>query len=267
MAPALILTIPSVTTSTTPKPYTVYKLSLKQPLRNYNLEKRYSDFVDLHSTLQTQTGADPPAPLPSKSWFKSTLNNPTLTEARRRGLEEYLTAINESVNPVWRNTSAWKAFLKLPSTGSGAASLAGSGSPSLTSQTTSAATGNTQRITDPADEGAQAQANEAERDDLFSGAKAAASGGRRVLGGPLKETDRTRELDNEGVLQLQKQIMQEQDLDVGDLTKVVQRMKEMGVQINNELELQNEMLGLLDQDVDRVEGKIGVAKKRLGKIK
>jgi regulator of vacuolar morphogenesis len=88
---------------------------------------------------------------------------------------------------------------------------------------------------------------------LFKGAPSAGgpSSGRRVLGAPAKETERTRELDNEGVLQLQKQIMQEQDEDVVDLTKIVRRMKEMGVQINEEIVEQNAMLGLLEEDVDR----------------
>ena len=90
---------------------------------------------------------------------------------------------------------------------------------------------------------------------------------RRVLGAPAKETERTRELDNEGVLQLQQQIMKEQDLDVEDLAVVVRRMKEMGVAINEELVGQGQLLDVLDQDVDRVGGKIDVAKKRIGKIR
>lgn len=122
----------------------------------------------------------------------------------------------------------------------------------------------------------RAMATKMEKDELFksgSGTSLAAAGssaakptsGRRVFG--AKETDRTRELDNAGVLQLQKQIMQEQDEDVTDLTKVVMRMKQMGIQINDELQVQNEMLGMLEQDVDRVDDKIKVAKKRVDKIK
>ena len=111
-----------------------------------------------------------------------------------------------------------------------------------------------------------AAASAGDKMDLFKGSQNASgtTSGRRVLG--AKETDRTRELDNVGVLQLQKQIMQEQDADVTDLTKVVGRMKTMGVQINEELVLQNEMLKMLDQDVDRVGDKINIAKKRIGKI-
>lgn len=91
--------------------------------------------------------------------------------------------------------------------------------------------------------------------------------GRRVLGGAPVETDRTRELDNDGVLQLQKQIIQEQDADLVDLTTVVKRMRQMGVAINEEIVEQNALLGLLEEDVERVDGKIRIAKKRVDKIR
>lgn len=89
------------------------------------------------------------------------------------------------------------------------------------------------------------------------------SSGGRVLG---KETDKTRALDNQGVLQLQKQLMQEQDEDVLVLAKAVARQKELGVQIQEELVVQNEMLGMLDEDATRVQGKMDVARKRVAKI-
>lgn len=101
---------------------------------------------------------------------------------------------------------------------------------------------------------------------LFKGASHASSS-RRVLGAPAQETDRTRELDNDGVLQLQRQIIQEQDTDLVDLTTVVRRMKEMGQEINREIVEQNVLLGRLGEDVDRVDGKIKIAKKRIDKIK
>ena len=89
----------------------------------------------------------------------------------------------------------------------------------------------------------------------------------RVLGAPVPETDKTKELDNEQVLQLQKQMMQDQDLDVDELAKIVRRQREMGLAIHTELEEQNEMLKRVDEDVDRVGSKINIAKKRIGKIK
>jgi regulator of vacuolar morphogenesis len=100
---------------------------------------------------------------------------------------------------------------------------------------------------------------------LFKGASKPS--GRRVLGGAPVETERTRELDNEGVLQLQQQIIQEQDQDLVDLTTVVKRMREMGVAINEEVVQQNALLGLFEEDVQRVDGKIRIAKKRIEKIR
>lgn len=127
---------------------------------------------------------------------------------------------------------------------------AGSGSASSAPLTSSAAATNEQKA------------------GLFSRANQAASGrSGRVLGAPAKETERTRELDNEGVLQLQQQIMAEQDQDLVDLTTVVRRMREMGVQINEELVYQNAMLDQVEGDVERVDGKMKIAKKRIAKIK
>jgi len=95
------------------------------------------------------------------------------------------------------------------------------------------------------------------------GGKAHVSSG-RVLG---KETARTRELDNSGVLALQKQMMVEQDEDVSVLAAAVRRQRELGEEINRQLVEQNEMLGMLDEDVTRVKGKVDVARKRVNKIR
>ncbi|KAL4965290.1 uncharacterized protein BDV14DRAFT_199988 [Aspergillus stella-maris] len=43
--------------------------------------------------------------------------------------------------------------------------------------------------------------------------------------------------------------MQVQDLGVEELMKIVRRQKELGIQINEELEVQNEMLRMVDEDV------------------
>jgi len=85
----------------------------------------------------------------------------------------------------------------------------------------------------------------------------------RVLG---RETTETRELDNHGILQLQRQKMADQDQGVEELRKIVQRQKELGIAIHQELEVQNEMLRMVDEDADRVQNKVGIAKKRIGKI-
>lgn len=89
---------------------------------------------------------------------------------------------------------------------------------------------------------------------------------RRVLGAPLPETERTRELDNTGVLQLQKQQMREQDEDVEELTKLVRRQKEMAHLINQEVTEQNEELDHLNNNVDRVGAKVNIAKGKALKL-
>ncbi|RAL06126.1 uncharacterized protein BO80DRAFT_343307 [Aspergillus ibericus CBS 121593] len=94
------------------------------------------------------------------------------------------------------------------------------------------------------------------------GKKAVRSSG-RVLG---RETERTRELDNAGVVQLQKQMMADQDIAVDELMRIVNRQKELGIAINNELQVQNELLSLADEDATRLGGKIDIGKKRIGRI-
>ena len=103
-----------------------------------------------------------------------------------------------------------------------------------------------------------------ERNALFGSAGRAA--GRRVLGGPVPETSQTRELDNEGVLQLQQTMLQQQDQGVDTLLKIVRRQKEMGMAIGEELDIQTRMLKQLDDDVERVDKKTRVARKRADKI-
>lgn len=49
--------------------------------------------------------------------------------------------------------------------------------------------------------------------------------------------------------------MQEQDEDVDVLAGAVRRQKELGIQIQQELEVQKDLLGLLDEDVGRVGGR------------
>ncbi|KAJ8603115.1 hypothetical protein MRB53_042257 [Persea americana] len=107
--------------------------------------------------------------------------------------------------------------------------------------------------------------NEREKDNLAKSTTAAKKG--RVLGGPAQETNRTRELDNNGVLQLQQQIMQEQDEDVMLLGSTINRLKDMGIMMNEELTIQNTMLDMVEGDVDRLQGKIDVGRKRIQKIK
>jgi regulator of vacuolar morphogenesis len=364
MAPPAEISIPStILSKTESKPFTLYNITLRLPLRSFVVQKRYSDFATLHSALTTHVGAAPPAPLPGKSWFKSTVSSAELTENRRLGLEAYMRAIAESPDRRWRDTSAWRAFLNLPSSSAPNSALSAKGmvgnsgvgvsDPSAwleihremkaclhearlalarrdgatdTNNTTAAAEagaaakrslvkggtlvstlteglramqeagrlgdGEIRRRRDLLSAarveregldklsntfGSTAQGNGrgqvggvgsglvSDKATLLSGASSSSGGARtgRVLGAPLPETERTRELDNTGVLLLQKEQMADQDQAVEQLGAIVRRQKEMGLMIRDEVDAQNEMLDRMHDDVDRVHGKIKVAKNRV----
>lgn len=367
MAPPPEIAIPSTSVSEegSSKPYTLYNITLRLPLRSFVVQKRYSDFARLHSTLVEQIGSPPPEPLPGKHWLKSTVRSQDLTRERQIGLEKYLRTIAETPDRRWRDTSAWRAFLNLPSSSS-ATNSAASASGRVRPAATGAADPQTwldmyrelkhainearqhlsrrDTSSDSGDTTAAAEAGSAakkvllrastliggltdglrkmqesnrlgegelrRRRDLVStarmerdaldklsnsmpsssggpharGGNAATStstssasaekagllrGGRpagRVLGAPLPETAETRELDNEGVLLLQKKEIAEQDLSLDQLTTIIRRQKEMGLQIKGEVDAQTEMLAQLDEDVDRVNKKLDVANHRIKKL-
>ncbi|GAB1730476.1 hypothetical protein NU195Hw_g2070t1 [Hortaea werneckii] len=387
MAPALAISIPSASTATPAegKPFTQYHVVLQLPLRKHEIRKRYTDFTNLHDALVSQTNQAPPAPLPPKSWLRRTVNNESLTEERRQGLEKYLKSIVEADDARWRSSSAWRSFLNLPSgtstlstngslvggsttsqkqqqgiadpnqwldvhrdlktqiqtarqqlkqreaamTAQQQHSLAAEAKASLVRAATSIAQlddglrrissasqgdeagwggssklgeGEIRRRRDLLGAGRKeveglegvlrsqasksaagtsssgaagsqtttttgAVASAGDKDELWKGTSAGQKPKGRVLGGPLKETERTRELDNTGLLQQQQQIMEEQEEDVLALGKTVAKLKDMGILINEELEVQNAMLGMVEEDAGRVQGKIDVARSRIKKIR
>ncbi|KAF7561863.1 hypothetical protein G7046_g2276 [Stylonectria norvegica] len=361
MAPPAEIGIPSTSVSSAgaSKPYTLYNITVQQTLRSTITQKRYSDFVALNQALVQQVGDSPPEPLPGKHWLKSTVNSPELTRDRQVALEKYLRGIAESPDRRWRDTSAWRTFLNLPSHSTTSSAFSARGT--VTSAAAGAADPGTwldihrelkQCLHDArqclskrdaaVDNGNSTNAVEAgaaakrvlvkggtiiatladglrkmqeskrlgdgelrRRRDLVSQARmeregldrlsnsmpssVTASGrvgagqgqasstdkvgllkggrpGGRVLGAPLPETDKTRELDNQGVLMLQKEEMGAQDMQVNQLAAIIRRQKEMGLQINEEVERQTQMLDMLDEDATRVQGKLKVANNRIKKM-
>jgi regulator of vacuolar morphogenesis len=88
---------------------------------------------------------------------------------------------------------------------------------------------------------------------------------RRVFGAP-PETERTKGLDNVGVLQLQQTIMKEQDDQLDDFLRQMRRTKDVASQIGEELDSQADLLNGLDDDVERFEGKLKRADRQARKI-
>lgn len=371
MSPLLEISIPSTVIShdlSTSKPFTIYNITLRLPLRSFVVQKRYSDFVALNSALAAAVSCPPPVPLPAKSFFNSTVTSAKLTETRREGLEKYLRAINEGSDTRWKETSVWRSFLNLPKNESGSRGrndlktaihrdsqiteltadptvwldlhremkgqlhdsrlFLGQRDGATSPQAQHIAGANAKKCLVKAanlicnlEEGLKIMNEEEKksgelmigpgelkrRKDLIGTAKVelegleklalslalkshslsgpSGEGGDtvpekkrlfnsgpvkqygRVLGAPATETEQTRELDNEGVLQLQKQMMRDQDQNVEELAKIVRRQKEMGLAIHSEIELQNEMVKKLDDGVDRVAIKIDLAKRRANKIR
>ncbi|KAH8920724.1 Phox-like protein [Atractiella rhizophila] len=112
------------------------------------------------------------------------------------------------------------------------------------------------------------------RQELFSSSNASGSSlpsrtgtpFTRVLGAAPKETAQTRSLDNAGLLQLQVQAMDEQDVMAEDLVSVARRQKGIAEEIAAELERHNELLDQINQDVDRTQGKLSKAGKDIKKL-
>lgn len=96
---------------------------------------------------------------------------------------------------------------------------------------------------------------------------------RRTFGKPANippplavETDETRPLENASLMQLQQRMMDDQDTTLEQFSAILRRQKELGTAIGNELDLHNEMLDDLNDDVDRVGGKLKGARRKLNKI-
>ncbi|CDK25728.1 unnamed protein product [Kuraishia capsulata CBS 1993] len=100
---------------------------------------------------------------------------------------------------------------------------------------------------------------------LFQGSSPV-SKSNRVLGGKPQETSVTRQLDNGSLLQFQKDEIQNQDQQLNSLRSIIQRQRQIGVAINEELNVQKDILDALDQQVDDSTAKMKSARQKIGKI-
>jgi regulator of vacuolar morphogenesis len=354
---------------TTPKPHTVYRIEIQASVRSWQMWRRYSEFVDLHTELTKSTGSSPPAELPPKhstlSLFRSH-TNPALIEERRQGLELYLRAILSAREDKWREAYAFREFLGVPA-GKLQPSMAGGGSLGVGASQFSSASwldehtelqarmrdvradinkrdalsergdvsgshqsnvqakkklaaaytqvdvledglkqlamggmseGELQRRRDMVGRlrddcatlskmvtvarlssrgaGLAAERNpapESDRAALLGQPESSIGGGgnqfrrpvTRVFGQP-KETEKTRPLDDAGLLQLQQSQMDQQDAQLAQLSTTLLRQKQLGLAIGQEISEQNEMLDDLTNEVDRVGGRLSNAKKQLNRI-
>ncbi|KAF8271382.1 hypothetical protein EI94DRAFT_1720488 [Lactarius quietus] len=216
--------------------------------------------------------------------------NEALLEERRTGLEAYLRAIVSAKDSKWLDTFALRDFLGVPPNNSSSSNAAGgeqfTSSSWLDEHMDLQARVRDVRADDDCEKlakmltvarhasrglGSAAErsspAADSDRAALFSGATLSKPIA-RVFGAPQppKETEQTRPLDNQGLLQLQQVSMERQDTQLEQLTSILQRQKQLGIAINNELVQHMELLDGLSDDMDRVGGKLTAAKKQLNRL-
>lgn len=80
------------------------------------------------------------------------------------------------------------------------------------------------------------------------------------------ETEQTRPLDDQGLLQLQQTQIDQQDAHLAQLSTILQRQKGLGLAIHQEIKEQNEELDALTSEVDHVGAKLTKAKRDLNRL-
>eukprot|EP00850_Spirogloea_muscicola_P000081 SM000001S04483 [mRNA] locus=s1:412256:413897:- [translate_table: standard] len=80
------------------------------------------------------------------------------------------------------------------------------------------------------------------------------------------ETDQTAELENSGIIHLQKRIMKDQDEELVGLESTVASTKHIALAVNEELDLHSQLLDDLDRDVESTNARVAVAQRKLAVI-
>lgn len=80
------------------------------------------------------------------------------------------------------------------------------------------------------------------------------------------ETEQTRPLDDQGLLQLQQTQIYQQDAHLAQLSTILQRQKGLGLAIHHEIKEQNEELDALTAEVDHAGAKLTKAKRDMNRL-
>lgn len=92
---------------------------------------------------------------------------------------------------------------------------------------------------------------------------------KRIFGASAQpqETAQTRPLDEQGLLQLQQTQIDHQDTQLAQLTTILQRQKQLGLAIGQEVSEHIELLNGLTEEVDRVGGKLTSANTQMNRLR
>lgn len=221
------VSVPSYVEKAGVRPYVAYTVRIEMQVIEWQVERRYSDFVTLHESFPTP----PPVPLPPKdsAWravttlgglFAST--DHTMLEERRRELDRYLRAIVTTQDPAWRNSMPFCDFIELPQ--------------HKPAQAPAAARELTPRHAAPSR-------------PIFERPRP-----------PAAETTDTRSLSNTELLERQRDtLMAKQDAQANALTTVLQRQRAIGMDIYDEIHRHRELLGDLDAAVEKTQRRLDSA--------
>lgn len=271
-----------------------YNVQVSFERTTFHIKRRYSEFEKLAAALLVEMGEKPPVDLPGKKWGLNP--SPEYLDERRRGLEKFLRAIARK--DEWRETLAFADFLELSThlkREAQESNRARADWAKIAAETESLLRDHSRKnqVIAAANikmlESGLASSQESlglgeyrrRRDILASLRQSLSSGANgsesralfertppRVLGGgpPGGETDRTRALNNQGLLQLQQSDMEKQDDTVARLLESVTRQKQLGLAINDELQYHNQLLDQLDGDTHSVNARLNQAKRRTNKL-
>ncbi|KZV96514.1 glycoside hydrolase family 18 protein [Exidia glandulosa HHB12029] len=104
-----IVTIPTHTTASSPRPHILYSIRIKNGDTERVVQRRYSDFVNLHSALGAAFSL-PPKRIMTTAFLPSAWLDDALIAERKAGLASYLAAVL-AAGPQFADHPALKTFL------------------------------------------------------------------------------------------------------------------------------------------------------------
>lgn len=277
--PIQSISITTVSSCPTPSPHLEYHILISLPVKSWVIKKRYSDFIVLNSQLNSIQSPIPFTLPPKHStkklyhsistlgglWAGSSstggstggsgfldLNSKDADEIqlqreRKNGLEGYLRAILSCNQDCWRESKVFKEFLEIPNNSSSSSSS--TQTPIQNSRQSEAS----QRISQR-----QSQSQTSQSSTSIPPT--------RILGSQTQETSSTRSQSDQQLFESQNDAFVKQDSQLENLAAILRRQKTLGLDMNQELAEQNELLGTLDEEVGRVQVKMQGAEGKMKKL-
>lgn len=264
--------------------HTEYLLTIKCPEASWEISlwRRYSEFASLKRSLERAVGQPIPYIFPdaTRTWWSQLSTDPEVVRTRKAKFTTFLNEmLNDAFDSRWRDSRLVHEFLKIPQV-----QKSPQKQPEVSVHDIQTALeecrklpqdqrpkklaklrlqlANLERTIGPVDS-PQIQALKDEingfsneintnADIQITSSEFQLRPGRRRLG----ETAETKPLSDQQLVQVHSDRMQEQDSEIQKLHQIVQRQKEISLEINGELQQQNELLDDIHDEVDNVGRKL-----------